>query len=265
MDDLSNKRILIVDDEEAERALLAAYLKQHHCILYHAENGLDGVNKARAIRPDLILLDAQMPVCNGFDACKVIVSDPETRDIPVIFLSALNWPEQRIRGLLAGAVDYIDKPYDFNEVKLRLAIHLRGRKPVISDSAPSIQAKAPSLDSGADAPSTLQNILFHSARIHLLRSLASPPPMAELEKLTGTNSKHLNRAFKLCAGTTVYEYLREERMKEARVLLQQTSLPIQEIADQTGFSSGANFATAFRERFGVSPRELRRQQDNTNN
>ncbi|MBN7769670.1 helix-turn-helix transcriptional regulator [Marinobacter daepoensis] len=89
--------------------------------------------------------------------------------------------------------------------------------------------------------------------------------MAELEKLTGTNSKHLNRAFKLCAGTTVYEYLREERMKEARVLLQQTSLPIQEIADQTGFSSGANFATAFRERFGVSPRELRRQQDNTNN
>lgn len=83
--------------------------------------------------------------------------------------------------------------------------------------------------------------------------------MKELETLTGTNSKHLNNAFKVCAGVTVYEYLREERMKEARVLLQQTQLAVQDIALQVGFKDSTNFATAFKERFGLSPREFRQQ------
>lgn len=251
MGSLKHKRILVVDDEEADRMLISAYLQRHGCQLFHAVDGLDGIEKARALQPDIILMDSQMPRCNGHDACKILSQDPRTRDIPIIFISGMTASEQRVRGLLAGAVDYVNKPFDFNEVKLRLAVHLRNRAP--SASRPEGMQN--------DAPPTknLHAILFHSARIHLLKSLSTTLPMKELEKLTGTNSKHLNTAFKACAGVTVYDYLREERMKESRVLLEKTQLPVQDIAHQVGFKDSANFSTAFKERFGLPPREFRQQ------
>lgn len=249
MEALKHRRILIVDDEETDRMLLSAYLQHHDCRLFHAHDGLEGIEKARALQPDLVLMDAQMPNCSGYDACKILSGDPRTSKIPIIFISGLTWPEQRVQGLLAGAVDYINKPFDFNEVKLRIAIHLRHRTQTAHEP-----------DSPTDAlarPRTLHNILFHSARTHLLKSLTTVPTMKELEKLTGTNSKHLNNAFKACAGVTVYEYLREERMKASRTLLQQTRLSVQDISHQVGFTSSANFSTAFKERFGLTPREFR--------
>lgn len=81
--------------------------------------------------------------------------------------------------------------------------------------------------------------------------------LADLAKAVGTNSRRLNEAFRQCAGVTVFDFLREERLKEARRLLSDTSLEIQLIASQLGYSSAANFSTAFRERFGVSPRNFR--------
>lgn len=245
------RRVLIVDDEEADRMLLSTYLQKHGCHLFFAEDGLEGIEKARALQPDIILMDSEMPRCGGQEACKIITQDPRTHDIPVIFISGMTSPEHRIRGLLAGAVDYIAKPFDFNEVKLRLAIHLRHKPP----------AKAPkdSPEAEAAAKNHRHMIVFHSARTHLLKSLSVTPSMKELEKLTGTNSKHLNAAFKACAGTTVYEYLREERMKEAKSLLQQTHLSVQDVSHQVGFADSANFSTAFKERFGLTPRDFRKQ------
>lgn len=251
METLKYRRILVVDDEEADRMLISAYLQRQGCRLFHAHDGLEGIEQARALQPDIILMDSEMPRCNGHDACKIITQDPRTQNIPVIFISGMTAPEQRIRGLLAGAVDYINKPFDFNEVKLRLVIHLRSRS---HSAGPE---ESPQTDTPAS--NSLQAILFHSARTHLLKSLSATPSMKELETLTGTNSKHLNNAFKVCAGVTVYEYLREERMKEARVLLQQTQLAVQDIALQVGFKDSTNFATAFKERFGLSPREFRQQ------
>ncbi|MDS1309638.1 response regulator [Marinobacter xiaoshiensis] len=251
METLEHRRILIVDDEEADRMLLSAYLQRHGCQIFYAQDGLEGIEKARALQPDLILMDSEMPRCNGHDACKIITQDPRTRDIPVIFISGMISPEHRIRGLLAGAVDYINKPFDFNEVKLRLAIHLRHK--------PAVQASKDKPKPETVSASNRDVIVFHSTRTHLLKSLSATPTMKELEKLTGTNSKHLNTAFKACAGVTVYGYLREERMKEARDLLQRTSLAVQDISLQVGFADSGNFATAFKDRFGLTPREFRQQ------
>jgi len=251
MGELIHRRILIVEDEEADRMLISAYLHRQGCQLFYANDGLEGIEQARVRQPDLILMDSEMPECNGRDACKIITQDPRTTDIPVIFISGMTSSEQRVQGLLAGAVDYINKPFDFNEVKLRLIIHLRNRQ---RSKDGEEEPKPDSLPAN-----NLNAILFYSARTHLLRSLSSTLPMHELEKLTGTNSKKLNMAFKICAGTTVYEYLREERMKEARTLLQKTRLAVQDIACQVGFKDSTNFSTAFKERFGLSPREFRQK------
>lgn len=253
MNILKDKRILVVDDAEAERMLISTYLQQQGCRLYLAHDGLDGIHKARLVLPDLILMDVNMPHCGGFAACKVLAEEAATAHVPVIFLSAYSDPAQRVQGLVAGAVDFIAKPFDFDEVRLRLAVHLRHR-----DKPPAEIAQAAEEDADtAAAPNYLHEILFHSARVHLLKSLGETPDLQTLAVQVGTNSKRLNEAFKQCTGVTVFEYLREERMKEARLLLLKSGLPVREVALRVGFSSCANFSTAFKARFGCAPSVFR--------
>lgn len=246
-DVLRGSRILIADDVEVERMLLATYLQHHGCLIYLAGDGQECLRKAQLIRPDLVLMDVRMPVCDGLSACRIMQADPVTRGIPVIFLTGATTPAQRVRGLLAGAVDYVSKPFDFDEVRLRLAVHLRSRVSHVADRGQELPTGVSKLDS----------ILFQSARMHLLKSLADTPDLQQLAAAVSTNSKRLNEAFRKCVGVTVFEYLREERMKEACVLLAETGLEVQAIGQEVGFTSGANFATAFKERFGVSPTQYR--------
>lgn len=253
MDVLKGKRILVVDDAEAERMLISTYLQQQGCRLYHAHDGLDGIHKARLVVPDLILMDVDMPLCDGFAACKVLGKEPGTAHVPVIFLSAYSDTGQRVQGLLAGAADFIAKPFDFDEIRLRLGVHLRYGSKLTTDAS---QAEPKGAAATGD-PGYLYEILFHGARIHLLKSLAETPNLQTLAALVGTNSKRLNEAFRHCTGVTVFEYLREERMKEARLLLLNSGLPISEVAQRVGFSGCANFSTAFKERFGSTPSVFR--------
>ena len=246
---LLGRRLLVVDDNEDERLLLSHFLQQEGCRVYLAQDGQDALKKALLVNPDLILMDVNMPVCDGLTACRALQEDPRTSAIPVVFLTGSAFPQDRVSGLMAGAVDYVTKPFLFDEVRLRLIVHLRAR-PVAAPTPPAV---------GRDtlAPATLHTVLFQSACRQLLRDLSVTPDLASLAAAVGTNTKRLNEAFRKCAGVTVFEYLREERMREAGVLLRDTALEVQSIAQALGFSSGANFATAFKERFGLSPRDYR--------
>ncbi|MDD2545461.1 MAG: response regulator [Burkholderiaceae bacterium] len=246
---LQGVRILLVEDADTERMLLAEYLQQQGCRIYLASNGQEGFQKAFLVQPDLVLMDVRMPVCDGLTACRLLQSEPQTRDIPVIFLTGAALPEDRVEGLLVGAVDYITKPFNFEEVRLRLTIHLRARNP---------EPQALHLPA-SPSPPPLDDILFQTARFRLLQQLEKAPDLNELARMVGTNARRLNEAFKRCVGVTVFEYLREERMKAARTLLAKTALEVQDVALELGFTSGANFSTAFKERFGLSPTQFRLQ------
>lgn len=243
---LNGARILVVDDQDSDRHLLTHYLQRQGCRTYVGVDGQDACRKAVAVQPDIILMDVRMPGCDGFTACRRLSEDAHTRDIPVIFLTAATSPEERVEGLRMGAVDYIIKPFDFEEVRLRLVIHLKTVRPA-----------EPSTDIAQQQPRLDRN-LFESARKLLMSRLDSPPDLAQLAQSTGTSQRRLSEAFKKCVGVTIFEFLREERMKVARHLLANTSLDIQTIALEVGFTCGANFATAFRERFGMSPSAFRR-------
>lgn len=250
---LLGRRILVVDDDEDERLLLANYLQQEGCRVYLAHDGLDGLKKVALVNPEAILMDVGMPLCDGLSACRALQQDPRTRPIPVIFLTGAAYPQDRVNGLMAGAVDYVTKPFVFDELRLRLIVHLRARQA----GAPT--AATPSSDTAAalSMQSSLDTILFQSARRRLLRQLQQTTDLADLASALGTNAKRLNEAFRKCVGVTVFEYLREERMREACTLLAETTLEVQAIATSLGFSTGANFATAFKDRYGLSPREYR--------
>ena len=245
-DVLEGRRILIADDSEQERRVLIDYLQHRGARIYVAGNGQDAFNKAQSVIPDVVLMESCLPVWDGLTCCRMMQANLYTRGIPVVFLTSASTPQERVQGLLAGAVDYIVKPCSLEEIGLRIVIHLRR-------SAPS-RSTAQSLPETA---SNLSSILFQSARQLLLQSMASPPELQLLAESVGTNSKRLNEAFRQCVGITVFEYLREERMKEACFLLAGTGLSIQDIAVEVGFTSGANFSTAFRERFGLSPSQYR--------
>ena len=251
---LQGRRIMVVEDSEPERLLLATCLQQAGCRVYLAQDGLDGLRKAALLQLDLILMDIGMPVCDGLDACRMLKAQPRTRGIPVIFLTGAANPKDRVKGLMAGAVDYVTKPFSFDEVRLRLIVHLLARH---APAAVPLDESDRSGSSAAGSCASLDSILFESARQQLIQQLDRTPDLTELASALGSSSKRLNEAFRKSVGVTVFEYLREERMRQACIRLTDSALNVQQIALALGFSSGANFATAFKDRFGLSPSDFR--------
>ncbi len=115
--------LLIVDDTPTNIQLLEAILGVDHKI-FIATNGLEALTLATAERPDLILMDVLMPVMDGFEACARLKADPRTREIPVIFLTALADHEYLVRGFAAGGIDYVAKPFTPEELMVRVRTHI---------------------------------------------------------------------------------------------------------------------------------------------
>lgn len=119
--------ILIVDDNPTNLAVLSQVLKSTGYKTCVAVDGEGAVAQAKAALPDLILLDVQMPGMDGFEACTQLKSDPLTADIPVIFITAATTVESKVKGLSLGAVDYVTKPFQHEEVLARVKVHLQLR------------------------------------------------------------------------------------------------------------------------------------------
>ncbi|MCP4699884.1 MAG: response regulator [Gammaproteobacteria bacterium] len=119
--------LLIVDDVPTNLKVLLGYLHNLRFKLLVAEDGEDALAKASYAPPDLILLDVMMPRMDGFETCRRLKANPETRDIPVIFMTARTDTVDKITGFEIGAVDYITKPVQHEEVLARINTHLTMR------------------------------------------------------------------------------------------------------------------------------------------
>jgi len=118
-------KILIIDDDpDALEAGKAHLLKEYPNVLC-ADGGTAGLEAARREKPDLILLDIEMPDVSGFDVCRALKADPELCMIPVLFLSGSGDAEDKVQGLDLGAVDYVTKPFDASELRARVRAALR--------------------------------------------------------------------------------------------------------------------------------------------
>jgi sigma-B regulation protein RsbU (phosphoserine phosphatase) len=117
--------ILIVDDLPLNITMLEYVLRAEGFRTRSAQDGPSALALSRAEHPDLILLDVMMPGESGFETCARLKSDPVTADIPVIFVSALDDVKSKVRGLKTGAVDYVSKPVNGEEVLARVRVHLR--------------------------------------------------------------------------------------------------------------------------------------------
>ncbi len=117
--------VLVCDDEEINRALLVRLLQGYGYHVVPVSSGAEALATLRHLQPDLVLLDVQMPGVNGFEICSQLKAAPETRLIPVALVTGLNAREHKIRGLQAGADDFIGKPFDPEELQARVASLVR--------------------------------------------------------------------------------------------------------------------------------------------
>jgi serine/threonine protein kinase/CheY-like chemotaxis protein/Tfp pilus assembly protein PilF len=119
-----SNRILLVDDDATNLDVLRKTLEGHDYRLFFARSGEDALKVARRAHPGLILLDVVMSGIDGYETCRLLKDDPETRDAAVIFLSALDDAKDKVRGFEAGAVDFVTKPFQGAEILARVNTHL---------------------------------------------------------------------------------------------------------------------------------------------
>ena len=116
--------VLIVDDNENNLKFLGNLLKNFNYQLFFAKSGEDALQFVKGKKPDLILLDVMMPGMNGFEACSILKMDKDTKDIPIIFLTAKAQMEDILRGFEVGGSDYVTKPFNSKELLARINAHL---------------------------------------------------------------------------------------------------------------------------------------------
>ncbi len=117
---MSNEKILLVDDEDANLQLLSMWLTPLGYAVEFASNGEEAVQKCLETRPDLVILDIMMPVMDGFEACRRIKANVDVANTPVIMVTALNDRDSKLRGLEAGANEFLAKPIDRSELTIRV-------------------------------------------------------------------------------------------------------------------------------------------------
>ena len=238
--------ILVIDDvPEDIRGLIQALRAQPWQVTL-ATTAQQGYQRAQSLLPDLILLDVRMPGMDGFALCRLLQELPRARETPVLFLTSASSAEERLEGLNHGAVDYILKTCEPAELLARVRIHLRLAR----------RTRAP--DPIAEPTPDRDEVVLRAAMRLIGKRLADTFTLEEIAAGVGTYDMRLSAIFRERLGMTVFAWIREERLRRSRELLTETSLGMQEIAENIGFRSACNFTTAFRERLGVTPSEFRK-------
>ncbi len=245
--------ILIIEDQMLSVALLLRYLQRQAIEVVVALDGTDGLQKAQTGRPDIILLDVFMPEPDGYEVCRQLKNNPDTADIPVIFLSANVSLQHKLKGFAVGAVDYICKPFSSAEVLARVFVHLKNShkltnaEPGIDDQV--LQDQIPEQDR--------ESQLIATAIAFLQECGSEWDGTQSLAHKLGVNEKKLTALFRKQFDMTVSEYLLNQRLEGARWKLANSGTQVQIIAKESGYFNASDFSRAFRHRYGLGPRQYR--------
>jgi len=123
----SMEKVLIVDDSAVTRTLIGDILNGTYELDFQ-ENGADGIAAAHSFLPALILLDIHLPDIDGYEVCRRLKDDEQTREVPIIFITAMDSEQERVKGFEAGAEDYVVKPFYAGELQARVKAHLATRR-----------------------------------------------------------------------------------------------------------------------------------------
>jgi len=244
-------RILIVEDKPDVARWEMRQLGDGYAFWF-AGNGSEALAKAREIVPDIIITDVMMPVMDGVELCRKIRSSELLSHIPVIMVTAKAEHEDRMKGLEAGADVYLEKPYDEEELALRVRMLLEQRE--------MLRRKFMADEASGTASPFVDNSFLE--RFDLALENAFKSGKVDCEELASEmciGRVQLNRKIKAITGLKTTEYILNVRMDKAKTLLETTDLTIGEVALKCGIEDVGYFSTLFRKNTGMTPSAWRKK------
>lgn len=254
--DQTATNILIVEDNHDVRAYLKDELLGLGYQVDEATNGQEGLVRAKARQPDLIISDLMMPKMDGYEFTKAIRADMQSSHIPIIMLTAKASEESKLTGLKLGADAYLTKPFNRAELEIRVSKLIEQRTFLRQRFSESVSIRP------EDVSAVPMDQVFLMEITALIESnlMNEAFGVENLSEAMAMSVTHLNRKLKALIGQSGGKLIRSMRMQRAADLLRQEASTISDIAYDLGFSSPTSFTRTFKAQFGVSPTEYTRQQ-----
>lgn len=241
---------LIVEDNSGLRDFIKSSLTDQFRI-YEAVNGLEGIEMAKELIPDIIISDIMMPKADGIELCQTLKNDDATSHIPIILLTAKAGEEQKLEGLKIGADDYLTKPFSLNELRVRSENLVNIRKVLREKLKSSLLTKVEETELDSKDKKFLNKVIDI-----INENLTSENFGVEsLASKIGLSTSQLNRKINAITGESPVKFIRNIRLKKAFDMLKADTNNISEIAYSTGFDSPGYFTKVFKKHFGFLPSE----------
>lgn len=252
--DLDKPIILIIEDNKELLDFIISIFEEDYNVI-SAEDGEAGMELAKETIPDIIISDILMPRMDGKKFCKAIKQDFKTSHIPIILLTALSSKDHEREGILAGADDYITKPFDPSLIRLRVDQILATRR-MLRDKFSQENILKP-LDKNALSPDDK----FINRLIEIIEDNISDSSfgIVKISREIGVSRTQLYRKMNALTEMTVKEFIRSIRLKRACQLLLQKELNISEVAYSVGFHQVAYFRKCFKEIYKLTPSDYMRK------
>lgn len=250
---VTGKKLLVVDDSDQIRWFLKHVFSKEYEIL-EARDGAEGVEVAKREEPDVVLCDVMMPVKDGFTACREIKSVPELAQTPVVMLTAKVESEDVLKGLEAGADDYITKPFDIEILRSKINGLMKrhdGMKRYFMNVKPSNgDSSAVDENKSAIPDNPFMDAVVKNIEKHLDDSTFEAKVLADHLNMSLPT---LYRKIKQYSDLSILELTRNIRLKKAAELLASQRYSVQEVAEMVGFNDTATFRKRFTEQYGTTP------------
>jgi len=248
------KVMLIIEDNPDVRALIRNQFAGSFQV-FEAGDGIEGWRVALETVPDVIISDVLMPDMDGFEFCRKIKKDERTSHIPVLLLTALHAREHEIKGLSAGADDYITKPFDLMILQTKVENMLSVRDSLKEKFSGEMTLQPKNIVIASPDEKFLQKV------IEVVEKNISDADLdiEHFSQEVGVSRMQLYRKLKALTDMTVKEFIRNIRLKRASQLLLQEHLTVSEIAYSVGFKDLSHFRKCFRQQYGMSATEYKQK------
>jgi len=243
--------LLIIEDNPDIITYIKTILAGQYTV-HAARNGAAGIEQAIELVPDLIISDVMMPEKNGYEVCETLKQDERTSHIPIILLTAKATQQDKVTGLRFGADAYLNKPFDQEELLLRIENLLRIRQQLQKRYAQQAEARdtkgdLPAITPAEDAFLEKLHQLIHA---HLMDAEFGVPQLAAAAHLS---QMQLYRKLKALTGKTPSRFIRSYRLHQGLELLKKGHLTVSEVAYEVGFTDPSYFSRTFQEEFRKNP------------
>lgn len=258
-DDDSRYRILVIEDNHEVALYIGSLLVRHYDVFY-AEDGEQGLEKARQLVPDIIITDIMMPCMDGLQLCRYIRQEQLTCHIPIIVVTARVTDENRLKGLEAGATAYLNKPFNADELVLlvkNLLLQQKLLQQQFANRKETLQTEDAASNHEAQQPivtSLDQRFLENLHKIVLEGMKEQHTDIEYLAPLMAMSQTQLRRKISALTGCSPAKYIMQLRIEEAKRLLRQyPAVTIIEVAFSTGFADNAHFTKVFHRYTDMTP------------